>query len=427
MLATKRTKWDKTADVVVVGYGLAGAVTAIAARDLGASAVILEKQDAASHVSTSSISGGLFLSPTEVNGAIKHMEALAKAGQQGMRWTSPDILRAWAEKAVENADWIKKLGGNAHLEEEPAEHTQLPGAETIRRWRYNGCGLRLMELMKEQVKSRKVQVLYQTPASRLLTNAAGDVIGVKATDVSGGKRRVVNIKASKAVVLCSGGFEENEEMKLQYLRTYPVYFAGAVGNTGDGISMAQEVGADLWHMNCCSARLCAKFPDYPYAFLIRFGAQGKNGKPVGYVLVNRHGNRYINENLKGHAAWYEVTRFDTYRLEYPAVPSYHIFDKGRMEASTLTQLTSGPAGPHQLYKWSRDNSDELKRGWIISGDTIAELARKIRIPRASLEKTVKTWNKLCEKGKDTEFGRNPNDMAPIDNPPFYAVKLFPGG
>ncbi|MBI2906360.1 MAG: FAD-dependent oxidoreductase [Chloroflexi bacterium] len=427
MLATNRTKWDKTADVVVIGYGLAGAVTAIAARDLGASAIILEKQAAAGHVSASSISGGLWICPTEVNGAIKHMEALAKAGQSGMRWTDADILRVWAEKASQNTEWIKSLGGNAKLEEEPAEYTHLPGAETIRRWRYNGCGLRLMELMKEQARKRKVEVLYQTPASRLLTNANGEVIGVKATVVSGPRPRVVNIRAAKAVVLCSGGFEENDEMKLQYLRTYPLYFAGCAGNTGDGILMAQEVGADLWHMNCCSARLCAKFPDFPYAFLIRFGGQAKDGKPCGYVVVDRHGNRYLNENIKGHAAWYEMTRFDTHKLEYTFVPSYHIFDQRRMAASRLTQLTSGPSGPHQLYKWSADNTEELKRGWIVSGKTLRELGRELGMSGVTLEKTVKDWNKLCAKGNDTEFGRDPKDMAPIDNPPYYAIKLFPGG
>lgn len=62
------------------------------------------------------------------------------------------------------------------------------------------------------------------------------------------------IKARKGVVLCSGGFEFNEEMKKNYLRPTTIKFTGWIYNTGDGIKMAQAVGADLWHMNMiCSA------------------------------------------------------------------------------------------------------------------------------------------------------------------------------
>lgn len=430
MLAPKGTKWDKTAEVVVIGYGLAGAVTAITASDKGASVLILEKQARDSHCTCSSISGGLFICPSDVEGARKYMEALSQV-HEGMHWTDSDNIRVWAEYTTQNKDWIEELGGKVRFDEGGAEHPQLPGASSIKRWRYQGSGVRMMQFMYEQVSSRKIEVLYETPAERLLTNADGEVIGARATNRMG---QQLHINASKAVVLCPGGFEDNEEMKLQYLRTYPVYFAGGVGNTGDGIKMAQEVGADLWHMNCCSGRLAAKFPDFPIGFLIAFGAPaggeaaGAEKKAgAGFIIVDRYGRRYTSENIKRHAAMYEVTRFDTHKLEYPAVPSYHIFDRRRMEAGPLTQRTSGPSGPHQLYKWSQDNMAELQRGWIVSGKTVAELAGKLGMPPAVLENTVRVWNRYCEEGRDPEFGRNPVDLVPLDSPPFYAIKLFPGG
>lgn len=435
VLAPRSNKWDRTAEVVIVGYGLAGAVAAITAQDEGASVVLLEKQSADSHCSFSSISGGLFLCPSDVDKATEYMRALCRMGEWAY-WTDLDTIRVWAEYTAQNKDWLENLGGNLTFFGEAAEYPQLTGANSIELWRYQGSGLRMMQFMYEQVNSRKVEVLYQTSAQRLLTNDDGEIIGVRATNIRNGQPKEVNIRASRAVILCSGGFEDNEEMKLQYLRMYPVYFAGGTANTGDGIKMAQEVGADLWHMNCCSARLVAKFPDFPIAFLIDFGGRGWNRRQImgisekaaaGFIIVDKYGRRYLNENLKLHSAFYELTSFDTHRLEYPGVPSYHIFDQRRMEYGRLDQHSSGPSGPHQLYKWSQDNMAELQKGWIVSGETVAEVADRIGVPPAILENTVQRWNGYCDEGRDPEFGRNPLELVSLDSPPFYAVKLFPGG
>ncbi|MFH0913684.1 MAG: FAD-dependent oxidoreductase [Chloroflexota bacterium] len=435
MLAPRNIQWDKTAEVVVVGYGLAGAVAAITAQDQGTSTLILEKQGADSHCSGSSISGGLFLSPSDAAGAAEHLTALCRVGEPPLSWTDPDSIQAWAEYTVQNKDWLKSLGAQVEFASRGAEHPQLPGADSIEAWRFPGRGLRLMQFMYQQVNSRKIEVLYQAPAQRLLTNEKGQVIGVKAVDLRRSKKEL-NIRASRAVILCSGGFEENDEMKLQYLRVYPAYFSGGSGNTGDGIKMAQEVGADLWHMNCVSARLVAKFPDFPLAFMTDFGGRGwtqrqyqgiKEKATNGFIIVDKYGRRYTSENFKLHGLYYELALFDTHRREYPRVPSFHIFDQRRMEYGPLAQLTSGPSGPHQLYQWSQDNTAELKKGWIVSGKTVAELASTIGVSPATLESTVQLWNRYCKEGKDPEFGRHPLEMVPLDSPPFYAIKLFPGG
>jgi succinate dehydrogenase/fumarate reductase flavoprotein subunit len=436
MLPPKSNQWDESADVVIIGYGLAGAVAAITAHDLGANVMIVEKQPADSHCSCSSIAMGIFLSPSDVDRATEYMVALGQAGQQGMQWTDLDTVRAWVKYTAQNKDWLAKLGGNFKFFSKAVEFPQLPGADSMELWKYQGSGLRMMKFMYSQIASRKVRVRYQISAQRLLNDRSGQVIGVTATDTQDRQPKEVNIRATKAVILCSGGFEESEEMKLQYLRVYPMYFAGGTGNTGDGIRMAQEVGADLWHMNCVSARLCAKFPDFPIAFFIDFSGggwsqrsmlTGKEKAPAGFIIVDKYGRRYMSEDLKPHAAAYELGAFDSHKLEYSRVPSYHIFDRRRIEYGPLGQLTSGPSGPHQLYKWSRDNRAELQKGWIIRGETVAELARNISVTPAILENTVQLWNRYCEAGNDPDFGREPLELVPLDKPPFYAIRLFPGG
>ena len=436
MLSPKNTRWDKTAEIVIIGYGLAGAVAAITAHDRGAKVLILEKQSADSHCTCSSMAMGVFLSPSDIARATEYMMALNQACQPETPWTDLESVRVWLKYSSQNKDWLTRLGGHVEFFSRGGEFPQLPGSDSMELWKYKGCGLRMMRFLYEQIASRKIEVHYETPAQRLLTDERGRVIGVRATDTRGGQSKEVNIRATKSVILCSGGFEENETMKLQYLRVYPMYFAGGTGNTGDGIKMAQEVGAGLWHMNCTSARLCAKFPDFPIAFFIDFSGGGwsqrsmlteKEKVGAGFIFVDKYGRRYMSEELKPHAASYELGVFDSHKLEYPRVPSYHIFDRRRIEYGSLGQLTSGPSGPHQLYKWSRDNSAELRKGWIVRGETVAELANNIGVPPDNLEKTVQLWNKYCEAGNDPDFGRNPLELVSLDNPPFYAIKLLPGG
>ena len=70
---------------------------------------------------------------------------------------------------------------------------------------------------------------------------------------------------------------------------------------------------------------------------------------------------------------------------------------------------------------------ELKKGWIISGKTVTELASNIGVATATLKNTVQLWNRYCQDGKDPDFGRDPLELTPLDSPPFYAIRLFPGG
>jgi len=437
VLTEENYRWDETTEIVIIGYGLSGAVAAITAHDLNARVILLEKQPAETHCTCSSIAMGVFLSLSDIKRATEYMTALNQVGSYPeLPWTDAETVKAWITYTAQNKDWITRMGGNIKFLSNVAEFPHLPGADSLELWKYQGNGLRMMKFMYDHVAARNIDVRYQVSAMRLLTDNTGRVIGVKVADGRGNASREVNIRATRAVILCTGGFEESEAMKLQYLRVYPMYFAGGTGNTGDGIRMAQEVGADLWHMNCVSARLCAKFPDFPMGVFIDFSGGGwsqrsmkteKEKAPAGFIIVDRYGRRYMTEELKPHTASYECGWFDSYKLEYPRVPSYHIFDRRRMEYGPLAQLSSGPTGPHLLYKWSRDNVAELRKGWIVKGETIAELAANLNMPLENLANTIDTWNRHCQASSDSEFARNSLELVPLDEPPFYAIRLFPGG
>jgi succinate dehydrogenase/fumarate reductase flavoprotein subunit len=83
-------------------------------------------------------------------------------------------------------------------------------------------------------------------------------------------------------------------------------------------------------------------------------------------------------------------------------------------------------GVTPVYKWSSDNTEEIKKGWIMKADTIGELATKIGMNPKTLEETVSTYNRNCALGTDP-FGKPKEWLVTIDSPPYYAIKQFPGG
>jgi hypothetical protein len=77
------------------------------------------------------------------------------------------------------------------------------------------------------------------------------------------------------------------------------------------------------------------------------------------------------------------------------------------------------------YQGSRDNSKEIEKGWIIKGETLADLANKLEMKPAELEASITRWNEQCKDKNDQDFGRPSRSLTPIEKPPFYCVKVYP--
>jgi succinate dehydrogenase/fumarate reductase flavoprotein subunit len=462
MLA-KNIKWHSESEIVIAGYGGAGAVAAITAHDAGRDVLILEKQAKDHRHPSTLLSGGSIICPDDADDAVDHMVALYKAGPD-LYETGPDVLRAWAHYCAQNVNWIESNGGKVEPFSEVGEQDGVPGYEAIQSYRFalgdfptpwglSGYGYGLFTWLQELVAQRSIDIEYETSAQWLLTDGDGAVVGIQA-DQAG---RKVNIRASRAVILTTGGFEFNDKLKLAHLRVAPTHFYANPDNTGDGVLMAQEVGAALWHMSACSAKAIAMFPDFHTGFQIhlrgyeertrreqrgRFAdgpaisadsakvqSRTDHDEPAqaacGFIQVDRFGHRFTNELWKGHTHYYELTAFDSHRTLYPRVPSYWIFDETRMQRGQLVFRENGAAGPLQLYPWSQDNLKELDGGWITKGKTIEDLARSLDIEPSAMGDTLREYDQACSRGVD-RLGRPPHTLVPLE-PPFYAMKLWPGG
>lgn len=409
------------ADVVVVGYGGAGAAAAITAHDSGARVIVLEKMAAGG--GNTRVSAGVMMGPKGM-GVVTYIEALC-AGTTGH-----DIIETYVENVIKNKDWLTKLGG----ETEPRLPgldvlypavpmpcwPNIPGGEFISRYqvkpgeREPGKGLaeKLWQVLSGAVTQRGITVMTNTPAKELVTDSTGAVVGVIAEK----EGRRISITAKRAVVLTCGGFEYNEAMKQAFLPCQPFYAFGNPGNTGDGIVMAQKVGAALWHMTATASPFGFKTDEFQPAFYIRM----HGGR---FIYVDKSGKRFANETgLEMHDMWRECAYFDVHSFAYPHMPVFAIFDDVTRRRGPLK--TNG-LGANLSYEWSLDNAKEVAKGWITEGKTIRELAGKVSVDAATLEKTVQKYNQVCKAGKDTEFDRAKESLEPIEKAPYYAIKLWP--
>jgi succinate dehydrogenase/fumarate reductase flavoprotein subunit len=434
----------READLVVVGYGGAGATTALRATELGASVLLVEKQPADRHTPSTRMSGAHLMVANDVEKATRYLERCSG----GMIPSA--VSRVWAERAATVLDWLDRQGTD--LRYKPAygaEHPEFDGADGIdvclqsvqrdgteiefhapsnvaeaqgASWKGNPelrRGLELWTALHDAVARRPgVEILWESPAQRLVRSDDGRVAGVEVARPDGGTEVV---HARHGVVLTTGGYEFDEQMKLNYLKAPGIHFYGNPGNTGDGVRMAQTVGADLWHMNQMIGGAIAHF-------------ELEDGTPVNVsmpmrdgVLTDKHGRRFMNEYhqiIGRHDVYYDLIEFDAETGEFPRIPCYWFFD-GRLAAGPLVSVGAVEVG---VYAWSADNSREIERGWVHVGDSVEEVAAKAGVlDPAEAARAVAAFNDACRAGGGDPLGRPPESLRPIEGPPFYCVPRYPGG
>ena len=463
-------KWAMEADVVIIGFGGAGACAAIEATDAKAKVLILEKQPKETHYPNTRMSGGIFHSPdpTGDKAALKEY-AKAMFSGENLPWKlegeQPDVsdglAEAWAQYSPGNLDFLKKqdpeFKGVPMSAFSGAAFPQFPGAKDSKYAVYGSSftgrasfdiptkdlpkaekmnGEAFFTVLRDAVEKRKIKVLYETSAKEFIVGKKGEIIGVIAQK---GKAEMA-CKAKRAVILTSGGYEYNKEMRRAFLEGPGVEgwaFYGSPENTGDGIAMAITVGAGLAKVGKAASRIIAAVPIRHHG--LKMGLITDSVGSPNSIVVDNYGNRYDAETLittdpSRYFFYKEAVKFDILKLVYPRTPSWMVFDETFRTKRTVTALGISTAG-FGFVPWTKDNMDAINRGWILKADTVEELAGKIKehpenrklMEGANLARTVSRFNEFCGKGKDEDFDRKSQSMAPIDKPPYYALPLYAGG
>jgi 3-oxosteroid 1-dehydrogenase len=237
----------------------------------------------------------------------------------------------------------------------------------------------------------------------------------------------LEVRATKGVILASGGFEWNEQLRRAFLRGPMSHPVSIETNTGDGLLMAMKAGAMLSNMR--------------EAWWIPVGEVPLDSNPMGKVLVNgqrtlphsimvnKRGRRFTNEaaNYNAFGAAFHVE--DVSRFEYANLPCWLVFDQTYVDTYGFRVAAGGVGGEPP--------------SWVPRGETAAELAEVLGIDGDALEATIERWNELCVEGHDPDFGRGNSafdcwwgdphrkgrrdaTLGPLTRGPFYAYQIHSG-
>ncbi len=450
--------FTETFDVVVIGFGLGGGIAALNAAQAGAKTLLVEK---------STVPGGLSIcSYGAVRSAHDPDQAFAYLQATNGGRTPDDVIRALAEGMCDLENYVRELAtiNNARVITSVQENEArakagdpyrrqirgnypLPGTDTFyhtsvvdvpgfdARAAYpwaNGApnGPRLFKVVHDNVLAAGVYIRLGVAAQRLITDpVTHQVIGV--TVLHDGREQ--HIAAKRGVILASGGFEGNVEMKAQFLETHPVFNAAARHNTGDGIRMAQDLGAALWHMWHVHGAYGFRHTDaaYPYGMRVKRFPDWFPGEPdkvnlkMAWIVLDRNGQRFMSEYqpYTQDTAVRPLGHFDPVTQRATRNPAYLICDDIGRRLYPLGKATSNDEGLR--YDWSDNNLKEVENGILKRADTLEELAHLLGLDATAVRISVAHWNALCAAGSDTDFNRPAGSMLPIAQAPFYGAPVYP--
>lgn len=424
-----------TVDICIIGAAGSGLTAAIRAKEAGAKDVlVLEKMKKPG--GCTQVAMGMFGVETDIQKRLgiessadecynNHMlvsnyEPNGKLVHNWMR-ASKEVFR-WLEDRGVRFDDVKVWGGGG-------AYYHVAGDRT---------GHYLVQNLLRQCSEQGVKILTETPAKSLRTDGTGRVIGVMAQRADGEKLEIT----AKSTIICSGSISNNAELRARFYPgvdfTDTKIMAAFPFNMGDGLTMAEEIGAKS-----------------TYISTLYIGPHNHGSNPrVGLIMrrpyvikVNRKGQRFVDESLPvtSDFGWMMSVAFDRQpgRICYALLDQAMIDDAihNKRNTSVFEQMqgavksTSIRDTEHQenfedatawLDLLPADFASETQRGICHKFDTLAEAAAFIGCPAKTLEQTVMEYNGYCAAGYDKDFLKPAEYMVPYTDGPYYVLASHQG-
>lgn len=382
-------KLENDYDVVIIGSGGTGLSAAIQANELGMKVAVLEKEEELGG-NTNRASSGMNAAETNVqlhHGVIDNVaDFYHETYKDGGRLNDKDMLGYFVYHTAPAIDWLAdhdiKLDDITITGGMSKRRTHRPASMAP-------IGGFLVKSLLKVVAQEDIPVFNKTKVTELRRADDGRVNGVK-VDADG----ITKIINAKAVILATGGFGASKEYIKRFrpdLESYKT--TNQPGATGDGLKLAENVGAELMQMNLVQVHPTVQ-QDNPHVYLIGEAVRGE-----GAILVNAEGKRFVNELNTRKIVSNAITAL-------PEHSAYLILDQGIRDHVKAIEFYD-------------------KVGLVVYGETIEDLAKKINVDPSNLKQTVATWNQAVENHDDAEFGRTTGMDRGITNPGFFAIHIAP--
>lgn len=462
--------YDYETDILIIGYGVGGTSAGLTAVNNGAKVIAMEKSFAETwyeHAGVHSVI--VFGEPSwlEREGIPawndEVIDGIVDTYQQTYPYFS-DNDRA-AVKAILSNDmpafeqieavgkgcqfkWVELFPHSKHDPSMVPLNDNIEGGDEYYPWvnKYHGVENRIREYSED----KGLQVLWGTPATNLIVDDTGKVVGAKGKSRSDDSD--VFVKAT-CTIIATGGYGANYDMVQYYgvLDEMAGCHVGPITNTGDGQRMAEGAGCQVrglprWTATASESGIDAKSLGLPWTLAHDNAVTQDAGLSVGRQLsayyyapvniarqsclkVNKRGQRFMNE---AGSWWMRIWN----EFEQPNHSYYAIYD-GNIESvvektnqryamceymitpDRYVYFNDDDIRP--MYNWQDEFQDGLDKGYIVEADTLEELADKLGINKATFLQTVEDYNALIEAGEDTEYGAPLDEMFPIKDPPFYGM------
>ncbi len=384
-----------TTDVVVVGGGGAGLAAAASAQEHGAEVIVLEKL-AQTGGSTALSGGGIAATGTsfqEERGIEDTKDSWMALWKERQATSNPDglypdydFVDQFMDAAVVTTEWLHEYikheyGAVAGFGMDPVERLHFPKPEGD-----VSNGSIITSKIEGFITDKGAQVLTETAAKELIVDADGNVTGV----IAEGKNGEVTINAKK-VILAAGGFARSAELLEKWVpeakETANMTMAG-VGSTGDGIVMAEAIGAALY--------------EEPWVIGLGIGARipGTSSLMMDWskLYVNTKGERYTNEQIHYAIATNKLIEQEG---------TWVIMDSSEANQTVIDALEA--AAPSEEF---------------VQADTFEDLAKAMGVPEETFLATMETYNVGAKAGEDA-LGKSRDFLPAVEAAPYYAVKFYP--
>lgn len=420
-------------DVVVVGTGNAALCSAIAAKEKGANILVVEKGPKNKRGGNSFFTdGAIRLAYRDLDTLRSIIPDLSASDAERidlpdytetdfyddmMRVTKgkskPELAQTLVSKSLETIRWMKENGVEFQLNENQSFETE---DGKLRFWgglplKTKNKGIGLVETLFNRLEQSGVEISYSTRAIKLVMEN-GEISGI-VVEKDGDELTI----STKSVVLACGGFEASKEKRKKFIGTEweNAIVRGSEFNTGDGLEMAIEAGAQLlgdW------AACHAHTTDYGAPSVGDYSKPGdiykKSSYPLG-LIVNTEGERFVDEGADFRN--YTYAKYGKEILKQPGQKAFQLFDD---QVRSLLR---------QEYN--------LEEASCLKADSLEELADKMEVDSKSLVKTIESYNNAVQEGKydpSIKDGKNTAGIVPpksnwalrFEKKPFYAYPVTCG-